>query len=90
MENRIRKLKKHFGEHLDKEQEFLIQQLELLNKESCKANGKELADLTFAMCKVLRAMSIPYALRLSIFFVVFAHLLIGFVVFIKNHFWRCT
>lgn len=70
-------MKRRAKDHILKEQEFLVQQLELLNKESNNACGKELADLTHAMCKVLKIMSIPYALRFGILFAVIFQLLKG-------------
>lgn len=75
-------------EYLIKEQDILINQLELINKESNNAVlASELEHATNAMCEVLKLMSIPYALRFSIFFVLIFQLLISIIVLIKKFFW---
>lgn len=84
----MKMLKRNLEEHLIKEQEFLINQLELINKESNNAmSASELEHATNAMCKVLKLLSIPYALRLGIFFVVIFQLLISVIILVKKFFW---
>lgn len=86
----MKKLKKSMREHLLKEQEFLVRQLELLNKESGSVSVSpiELCEITYAMKEILKMMSIPYALRFGIILAVLFELLICFVVFVKKLF-RC-
>ncbi len=81
-----RKLKRSMEEHLLKEQEFLVRQLELLNKESESASGSpiELCEITYAMKEILKMMSIPYALRFGIILAVLFELLIRFIIFVKK------
>ena len=91
MEER-RKLKKSIKENMLKEQDFLIKQLELLNEGAYHVSGEYeagqyLPGLTDAMCRVLKMMSIPYALRLGILFAVLFELLKSIVILIKKLSW---